>query len=251
MLKPKVDRLSLTFPVQDVAIRAAIRNHLATLAASGDPSIGKWKKKGGWGSGKYDRSYSLNLSNGCSILIQCAGIKPTVSLLRFEFNPNQIGRSGVTTFRKSIPKLAAGHYQALAEHGQVTRADIAVDLVAKQHEVGRVHRKKRIGELSDGIAPVKEKDLILLAKFVKLCPYGQSNALIRWVLEDWVGLVKRAASMAGFKTFPTHPAPGILLQFAPQVPTLWAEQQAESEPSIPLPVSALCSRLHQHRRSPS
>ena len=131
VLKPKVDRLSMTFSVHDGAIRAAIRNHLATLAASGDPSIGKWKKKGGWGLGKHDRSYSLNLSNSCSILIQCAGIKPTVSLLRFEFNPNQIGRSGVTAFRKSIPKLAAGHfdYQALAEHGQVTRADIAVDLV--------------------------------------------------------------------------------------------------------------------------
>ncbi len=131
VLKPKVDRLSLTFPVEDEAIRATVRNHLATLAVSGDATVSSWNKKGGWGSGKYDRSYSLNLSSGSSILVQCASVKSTVSLLRFEFNPNRIGQAGVTAFRQAIPELTAGHfdYQALVEHGQVTRADIAVDLV--------------------------------------------------------------------------------------------------------------------------
>jgi hypothetical protein len=130
VLKPKLDRLSLTLAVQGSAIRAELRNNLATLAASGGAKISNWKKMGGWGSGKYARSYSLNVSSGF-VLVQCADPNSIGSLLRFEFNPSVIGDLGVAAFRQSIPELTAGHfnYQALAAHGRVTRADIAVDLV--------------------------------------------------------------------------------------------------------------------------
>ena len=131
VLKPKIDRISVTLAVHDVAARAKIRTHLLQLAASDGSPITLWKKVRGWGSQKYDRSYSLKVATSGAVLIQCAPTKSPLSLLRFEFNPNGVGPTGVQTFRQSIPMLTAGHfdYQALATQGRVTRIDIAVDLV--------------------------------------------------------------------------------------------------------------------------
>jgi hypothetical protein len=131
VLKPKLDRLSVTLAVQDEANSAAIRNHLAHLGSTGGSAVTPWKKARDWGSQKYDRSYSLNVAPGRAVLVQCAPIKSSVSLLRFEFNPNGVGPTGLKAFRQSIPMLTAGHfdYTVLATQGRVTRADIAVDLV--------------------------------------------------------------------------------------------------------------------------
>jgi hypothetical protein len=131
VLKPKLDRLSVTFPVDDEDARKAIRHHLAQLAASDAQPVTVWKKASDWGSQKYDRSYRLEVTPKASVLVQCASAKSSVSLLRFEFNPDQISPGGVHAFRQAVPLLTAGHYdyQALACCGRVSRIDIAVDLV--------------------------------------------------------------------------------------------------------------------------
>jgi len=131
VLKPKLDRLSVTFSVPDHTIRAAIRDHLSKLAANGASVVTPWQKRRDWGSQKYDRSYALKLAPGRTILVQCAPLKSEDSLLRFEFNPNGVGSGAVNAFRQSIPLLTAGYfdYKALATQGKVTRLDIAVDLV--------------------------------------------------------------------------------------------------------------------------
>jgi len=131
VLKPKVDRLSVTLSVNDSTVGKQIRDHLADMASSGAATMTKWKKSKGWGSGKYDRSYSLNVGSESSALVQCASVTAPVSLLRFEFNPSGLGPAGAKAFRESIPDLTAHHFdfEALAAEGTVTRVDIAVDLV--------------------------------------------------------------------------------------------------------------------------
>ena len=131
VLKPKLDRLSVTFSVHDDAIKAAIRVHLSKLAAGAGSIVTPWQKRRDWGSQKYDRAYALKVAPGRTVLVQCAPLTSANSLLRFEFNPNGIGPEAVKAFRESIPLLTAGHfdYQALATQGRVTRLDIAVDLV--------------------------------------------------------------------------------------------------------------------------
>jgi hypothetical protein len=131
VLKPKVDRISVTFDVEDPHVAATVRKHLIELQKGDNPIITKWKKRKGWGSGSYDRSYGLPVAPGKSILVQCAPISSPVSLLRVEFNPSNIGPTGVAAFRKSVPLITANQfdYTAFAKHGRVTRIDIAVDLV--------------------------------------------------------------------------------------------------------------------------
>jgi hypothetical protein len=88
VLKPKVDRLSVTLAVDDQSVRAAIRVHLAQLSEGENSGIVPWKKAHDWGSQKYDRSYALILESAGTILVQCAPPMSNVSTLRFEFNPN-------------------------------------------------------------------------------------------------------------------------------------------------------------------
>jgi hypothetical protein len=131
VLKPKIDRLSVTLAVHDDVTKSKIRDHLSQLGASNGAPLAPWEKVRDWGSPKYDRSWSLKLAPSGAVLVQCASAKSPISLLRFELNPNGVGPAGVQAFRHSIPTLTAGHfdYQGLAAYGNVTRADIAVDLV--------------------------------------------------------------------------------------------------------------------------
>jgi hypothetical protein len=131
VLKPKIDRLSVTLAVHDDAAQAEIRDHLTHLGATSGSPVTPWKKVRDWGSPKYDRSWSLKLAASGAVLVQCAQVKSLFSLLRFELNPNGVSLAGVQAFRHSIPMLTAGHfdYKALAANGSVTRVDIAIDLV--------------------------------------------------------------------------------------------------------------------------
>jgi hypothetical protein len=131
ILKPKIDRLSVTLAVGEPAARKKIRNHLIDLAASAPALLTIWKKRKGWGSGKYDLSYAMTLGVDKHVLVQCAKPNSSVGLLRFEFNPDAIGPAGVKQFRTRLPEITAGlvSYDHLAHAGKVTRLDIAVDLV--------------------------------------------------------------------------------------------------------------------------
>jgi hypothetical protein len=131
VLKPKIDRLSVTFAVAAAVTRKMILQQLNNLAESNDPRLTNWKKHKGWGSGKYSRSFGLHLGKNQIALVQCVPINPAVSFLRFEFNPNAVGRDAVMVFQKLLPEITAGAvtYDLLAQLGKVTRADIAVDFV--------------------------------------------------------------------------------------------------------------------------
>ncbi len=131
VLKPKIDRLSVTLAVDNPAASKKIRKHLSELATSATPILTAWKKRKGWGSGKYDLSFDMTLGGDKHVLVQCANAKSPVSLLRFEFNPDAIGPAGVKQFRTQLPEITGGlvSYDQLAHAGKVTRLDLAIDLV--------------------------------------------------------------------------------------------------------------------------
>ena len=132
VLKPVIDRLAVTFPVPSVVDQASIRDRLDSLANDPrDPTVGKWGKQKGGGAGKYARSYGLIVGKCERVLVQCAAGKANVAFLRFEFNPVRIGPEGVSRFRDLLPEITSEKvtYEQLANAGNVTRIDIAVDLV--------------------------------------------------------------------------------------------------------------------------
>ena len=132
ILKPKIDRISITCPVGSVGDQEVIRKKLKALAEDIDtPGLTKWQKMKGWGAGKYARSYGLSVGKGTQVLIQCTAGKTDTAFLRFEFNPDHIGSKGVAVFKETLPEITGGivSYGDLAKTGRVTRVDVAVDLI--------------------------------------------------------------------------------------------------------------------------
>lgn len=131
VMKPIIDRISLTYPVSDPAIRKVIRKHLKEWAKAQDPMISHWAKTPKWGSSKYAHSFAINCKPGTKLLVQLAKEGTNAGFLRVEFNPSALGPLGVQSFRDLIPDLTcnAFTYNDLALGCRVTRIDVAVDLV--------------------------------------------------------------------------------------------------------------------------
>ncbi len=131
VLKPKIDRLSLTFDIQGELTRKKVRDHLHSQALNDSPIVTPWKKHKDWGASKYSRSYSLSVGGENAVLLQHAALKANHRFLRFEFNPYHVGPDGVEVFRTHLLKITGGlvTYESLAFGGKVTRLDIAIDLV--------------------------------------------------------------------------------------------------------------------------
>ncbi len=131
VLKPKIDRLSLTFDIPSELARKKIRDHLLSLVLNSNPIFTPWKKLKDWGASKYSRSYAINVGGENTVLVQHAALKANHRFLRFEFNPHKVGLDGVEVFRTHLPEITGGlvSYESLAFGGKVTRLDIAIDLV--------------------------------------------------------------------------------------------------------------------------
>ena len=63
--RPALDHV----PCRRSAMRAAILQRLMELKASKDAIVTPWVKQRGWGSGKYDRAFSLKLFAHSAVLI--------------------------------------------------------------------------------------------------------------------------------------------------------------------------------------
>lgn len=156
VLKPKIDRLSVTFPVQSINHQDAIRKNLQALAKSTQyPELTVWQKLKYWGAGKYKRSYGLTVAPGKQVLVQCMAGHSNTAFFRFDLNPDHIGPEGVAKFRNSIPILSDGHvsYADIANHGRITRIDVAFDLINVDVEdllVGSKNKGKKLSYFGVG-----------------------------------------------------------------------------------------------------
>ena len=132
VMRPKVDRIAVTYPVTSQEDRTAIRDHFKGLADDpGATHVCKWSKMKRWGSVKYARSYGLYVGQGERVLVQCTAENVDVAFLRMEFNPARIGSDGVAQFWSTLAEVTGGKvkHEDVAACGRVTRLDIAVDLI--------------------------------------------------------------------------------------------------------------------------
>lgn len=132
ILKPKIDKLSLTLHIHDEH-RKAIPEGLWGMAS--DPETPEYvnSKSEYKGSNEYRTSVSWVYPGGGPVLIQCdpkSKKGKNIPYIRFEFNPDRLGVAGLSAFKKQIPVILLGNgsWATLIENAKITRLDIAVDL---------------------------------------------------------------------------------------------------------------------------
>ena len=123
---PVIDKLSVTFPVDDDD-RAAFDEILMDI----HKDHSDFQSKTAIGS-----RYKLNMDwtdqpTGEKVVIQCKP-KTAKNYVRFELNPALLGADGMKRFKEMFHlTLSLGNYpyKSIIETGHITRADIAVDMI--------------------------------------------------------------------------------------------------------------------------
>ena len=137
VLKPTIDRFSVTFDVNEAQQRVAIRKTLDQWCKSSDNLVGPWTKLKDWGSAKYSKSFAINCNPTAPVMLQLApektqkGGPSKLRYMRLDMNPSALGPDSMKALHQAIPKITAGHveYADILAEGNITRFDIAVDIV--------------------------------------------------------------------------------------------------------------------------
>lgn len=132
ILKPKIDKISITYAVNDIEDQKGIKTLLwnAVKDESSPHFQNAVFKKGS--PKRYGTNVNLiDPTSKKSVLIQADPNKAGNRFLRFEFNPSKLGKTGMAFFRDHLPEFLAQHYtyKSIAEDGRITRIDIACDLI--------------------------------------------------------------------------------------------------------------------------
>jgi hypothetical protein len=132
--KPVIDRLAVTYPVDDNEVREGIRTSLNLCAISPDEKSFEYAKAASFKhSNRYQLSVDFVATNGHRALIQCDPKKGQSSapFFRVELFPGIINKQGVKELNEALHYFSLGNieYSNLVKYGKVTRLDIAVDLV--------------------------------------------------------------------------------------------------------------------------
>lgn len=132
-LTPKIDFLSIVFPILDPEAQEAqegIVNLLVGLVKSVDATEFEDDKK------PYAPGYTQNIAltdpnSGARIRIQAQPKKPNWSFLRFELNPAKLGVEGLAFFKDKLLDFLLGQwtYADIATKGKVSRVDLACDVI--------------------------------------------------------------------------------------------------------------------------
>ena len=131
VLNPKIDRLSFTYNIVDIAARQKLVKNLNYLMLSESSPIHPWTKQKGWGSVKYSKSYGLDVGDFGKVLVQHAPLYSNNNFLRFEFGAPALKPTAIKIFKELLPNLSNGllDYEHIAVNCKVTRLDVAVDLI--------------------------------------------------------------------------------------------------------------------------
>ena len=152
--KPKIDRLAITLHVHDADGQKAIPHGLWDMVDGDEYPQYINSKADLKGSNAYKTSVCWvdPISKG-SVLIQCqpwSKGKKNTPFMRFELNPDRLGPEGVSRFKKELLVIFLDNipYETLRKAGNVTRLDVAVDLVNVDVEDLLVAAKKPGKKLS-------------------------------------------------------------------------------------------------------
>ena len=131
VLKPILDKISITYIIGDPDLKAVVVQNLLHEIVEG---VGHWQS-GAFkvGSVAYQASAKLMIpSSGDSVLVQAGPKKKTTThALRLEFNPAALGSSGIAFLKSQLESLVPDglSFADIIANGKVTRVDIAVDIV--------------------------------------------------------------------------------------------------------------------------
>ncbi len=131
VLKPFIDKISITYKIYDPDLRGAILEALLMKAEAG----GNYSSSKTFKAGKVQYKASVQLSmphNGAQALIQAIPKnKGLTHHLRLEFNPRALGAEGIGFLKSEIEdlQLEGLNFDHIIQTGKVTGVDIAVDIV--------------------------------------------------------------------------------------------------------------------------
>ena len=133
ILKPKIDKLSCLFNIENQHHQLKVELRLEKLQDSEDfPEYGPAGHKV-WKLGRYEVNVKLTEpTTGQSILIQAQPkTKQIKNFMRFEWNPAKLGAEGMTFFRERLLGIFQGDYDYsdIVNDGKVTRVDAAFDIL--------------------------------------------------------------------------------------------------------------------------
>jgi len=132
VLRPKIDKISITYDIQNAQDQEGVNNLLAQAVIDGtcpEYESATYSKGKAWG---YKTSVHLkHPDTNERILIQATPNKKQNRFMRFEFNPTKLGKAGMQFFREELDGLFGGHYSYsnVITEGHITRVDIASDFV--------------------------------------------------------------------------------------------------------------------------
>ena len=125
---PRINQLSIVFPVKDPEAQDSIVATLVCLAKDNDGPE--------FLDALFKSSYENNVhltgpGSGAPMLIQAKPKNSKLCFLRCEFNPDKRGTNGLEFFKGKLTNLLLGEwtYGHLAVHGRVTRVEMACDVV--------------------------------------------------------------------------------------------------------------------------
>ena len=130
VLKPIIDKISITYIIADPDLRKAlIESLLQEIEAGGHWHHGPFKI----GGVAYKASAQLVFpSSGHTVRVQAGPTKKTTTHhLRLEFNPTALGAPGIAFLKAQLEALVLDglSFADIIVNGKVTRVDIAVDIV--------------------------------------------------------------------------------------------------------------------------
>ena len=131
VLKPILDKISITYIIGDPDLKAVVVQNLLHEIEEG---VGHWKSAAfKIGSVAYQASAKLVIPSSSHTMLVQAGPKKksTTHHLRLEFNPTALGTPGIAILKTQLESLVPDglSFADIMTNGKVTRVDIAVDIV--------------------------------------------------------------------------------------------------------------------------
>ena len=132
---PKIDKISLTVPVDDKDLKNVVRE--ALIQSVKDPTVPHFKNAKVQSSSGVKYSISVNLTPPGSserVLIQvdpeATKKYPNPSFMRLEFNPDRLGPERLSFFKQQLAEVSYQQltYAQVVGSARITRVDIACDL---------------------------------------------------------------------------------------------------------------------------
>lgn len=136
----KLDKLSLTLPIENEVIKEGIRDYLSEAAHGQSSRIFPVRS-----GARYGSAFQLRLTPEESCNIQIDPYRRGHNYMRLEFNPAKLGESGCSVLREFLEGLLGTDYTDAIRGCRITSIHFAIDLYRLNIENISVFKRTRVG----------------------------------------------------------------------------------------------------------